>query len=252
MTFLDPVFNPWLLPLLEWNAFLGIFLVSLFVSFVVTVVYKFATNQSEMKRLKDKQKEFQVTMKSQKDNPAEMMKTQKQAMAVSFEYMKQSFKPTLITMIPVLLIFSWMAGHLAFNPLYPTESYSVTAHFKDGVVGNTTLLVPVGSEVMGEATKVVSSDVLWQVKSPEGVHSLTVAFGDQKQVKSVLVGTRLMYESQIEVYQHSDIEKISLGYTKFAPLGTFTVFGWQPGWLALYIIFSLAFSMILRKVMNIY
>src|SRR3989338_8107579 len=130
MAFLDPIFNPWLLPLLEWHSFIGILLIAFFISVLVTVVYKYTTNQVEMKRMKDQQKEFQEKMKSMRDKPEEMMKVQKEAMKVNFEYMKQSFKPTLITMLPILLIFGWMAGHLSNELIHPGESYSITVFFK--------------------------------------------------------------------------------------------------------------------------
>ena len=253
MVFLDSIFNPWLLPFLEWNAFIGILVVSLVISILVTVVYKYTTNQDEMKRLKDKQKEYQTTMKSLRDNPSEMMKVQKEAMKTSFEYMKHSFKPTLYTMIPVLLIFSWMAGHLAYQPIMPGEAFSLTASFKDGAVGNATLVLPTGSEFVSDiATKPVGSVVNWKVNALEGTHTFAVVVPGSNQTKEVIVGSRYIVASEVELYQHGDIEKISVAYTKLTPLGSFALFGWYPGWLALYIFFSLVFSVVLRKVMKLY
>ena len=50
-----------------------------------------------------------------------------------------------------------------------------------------------------------------------------------------------------------DIKKIEIGYNKLKPLGQkFSLFGWQPGWLGIYIILSIISSMALRKVLNIY
>ena len=71
MTFLDPIFNPVMLPILSFNPILGIIILALIITLIVTLAYKFFSNQEEMKRLKDKQKEFQDKMKSFKDKPEE-------------------------------------------------------------------------------------------------------------------------------------------------------------------------------------
>ncbi len=253
MAFLDPIFNPWLLPLLEWQSFIGILLLALFISILVTVVYKYATNQVEMKRMKDQQKEFQTRMKSLRDKPDEMMKVQKEAMKINFEYMKQSFKPTLITMLPILLIFGWMAGHLSYEPIHPGESYSVTVFFKETAVGNASIVVPDGTEVLSSVLQTVGPQMTWNLRTAvQGEHLITVELGETRQSKPVIISERLEYADEFALYQYSDIEKIKINYEKLKPLGTLSIFGWNPGWLALYIIFSLLFSVLLRKMMKVY
>src|SRR3990167_5866223 len=151
MVFLDPVLNPVLGPFLNWNPALLILFVSLIISLIITVVYKFATNQKEMKRLKEQQKEFQKSMKDLRHNPEEMMKIKKEAMKSNMDYMKHSLKSSLITMLPIILFFSWMAGHLSFEPIYPGETYSVTATFAKGVTGDAELVADDGTELLSDA-----------------------------------------------------------------------------------------------------
>src|SRR3989338_1781340 len=90
MTFLDTIFNPVFLPLLHFNVFVGIIVLSALITLVVTLGYKYFSNQDEMKRMKERQKEFQVQMKSLRDKPEEMMKVQKEAMSVNFEDRKST------------------------------------------------------------------------------------------------------------------------------------------------------------------
>ncbi len=249
MAFLDPVFNP----VLALGPLWAIVLLSLVISLVIVLVYKFFTNQQEMKRLKDEQKEFRKRMKELKSNPEEMMKVQKEAMQKNFQYMKHSLKATLITMLPIILIFSWMNVHLAYEPIYPGDTYSVTAEFKKGLSGEAELIVGEGTELLSEAMQPINSNVAWSLKSTEGEHFLTVQAGNQQQSKKVLITRNLAYEQPLSVYQHSDIEKIQVNYEKLRPLGPdFSFFGWQPGWLGVYIILSIVFSLALRKVMKVY
>jgi uncharacterized membrane protein (DUF106 family) len=82
-----------------------ILLLSVILSIVVTLVYKFATDQNEMKELKKQVKEYQQKMKDTKDNPTKMLEIQKEMSAVNMKYFKHSMKPMLITIVPFIIIF---------------------------------------------------------------------------------------------------------------------------------------------------
>ncbi len=256
MAFLDPMLNPALLPLLNAvGPFWGIFILSLIISLIITVIYKYTTNQELMKRLKDEQKSYSQKLKELRSNPEEMMKVQKEAMKVNMEYLKLSFKPTLITMLPILLIFGWMAGHLSYEPIYPGETYSITAQFKAGITGNAELEADAKTTLVDEAVKPIDNNSLatWKLKSEEGEHLLTVKLGNSSQDKKVLIATKFNYAEAVSVYQHSDIEQIKINYNELRPLGpTFSISSWQPGWISIYIIFSLVFSLALRKAFKLY
>ncbi len=253
MAFLDPVFDPILQPLINLSPFWAIIILAVVVSLLITLVYKLATDQKKMKDMKEKQKDYQKKMKELRSNPEEMMKVQKEAMKLNMEYMKSSFKPTLITMIPILLIFGWMAGHLSFEPIYPGETYSVSAEFLEGVKGEAELIADQGTELISPAEQeIVEGKANWKLKSSNGEHFLTVKVDDVEESKKVLITKELKTEEAVTIFQHSDIKQITINYNKLRPLGTFEIFGWQPGWLGLYIIFSLVFSMVLRKLLKIY
>ncbi len=253
MAFLDPVLNPVLQPLLNTSPVLVIILFSLLVSLLITFVYKWMTNQDEMKRLKEQQKEYQKRMKELRANPDEMMKVQKEAMKANMDYMKQTLKPTLVTMLPIIVIFTWMAGHLSYEPIYPGETYSFTATFKEGVSEKAELQVEEGTELLSEATQEIKGSIAtWSLKSSAGEHTLTVKAGLTEQQKKVLITTDLKYEEQVSLFKHSDIEKITINYNKLRPLGDISLFGWYPGWLGIYFISSIVFSLGLRKVLKVY
>ena len=76
--------------------------------------------------------------------------------------------------------------------------------------------------------------------------------GNTEQTKKVLIADNFAYEEQITLYPHSDIEQIKINYNQLKPAGSFSLFGWRPGWLGWYIIFSIAFSIGLRKVLKVY
>lgn len=256
MALLDPIFDPIFGPLLNWNPAVGIVLIAAIITIIITLAYKFLTDQDKMKHLKGRQKEFQAEMKSHKDNPEKMMAVQKEAMKVNFEYMKHSLKPTLFTMLPILLIFGWMSGALAYDPIMVGDSYTITAEFAEGVSGQAELILDLDSEFSSsEAIQTISEgSAIWRVKANEiGEHNLTLVTDGASETISVLVTDgSLDYGDVMVNFEDSDISKISVGYSKLKPLGNLSIFGWNPGWLALYIVVSLIFSLSLRKVMGLH
>lgn len=248
--FLDPALKP----LLNLGPFWVVLIMSLVLSLLITLVYKLVTNQELMKKLKEEQKEYQQKIKGLRDNPQEMMKIQKEAMKKNMEYMKHSFKATLITFIPLILIFGWMNAHLSFEEIRPGESYGITAFFGKGASGEAELIADEKTEVLSEKKQQVGEEVNWKVKSEmEGNHVLEIRYNNQSFTKKVLISKELAYEEPIEIIKDSELKQIKINQEKLRPLGReFSLFGWQPGWLGIYIIFSIVFSMGLRKLLKVY
>ncbi|MFC1769138.1 EMC3/TMCO1 family protein, partial [Nanoarchaeota archaeon] len=92
-TLLDPIFNP----LLALSPLWIMLILSFLVSALITLIYKFTTDQNLMKSLKEEIKEFQNEMKELKHDPSKMMEVQKKAMQTNMKYMMQSLKSTLFT-----------------------------------------------------------------------------------------------------------------------------------------------------------
>src|SRR3989344_1774334 len=132
---LDPVFSP----LLQLHPLWGIAIISLILTWIITLVYKWVTDQKLMKELKDDIKSVQKEMKEFKDNPAKVMEIQKKAMEKNMQYMMHSFKPMIFTLIPILIIFGWLNLHFAYEPLLPDAPFTVAALFDPGFAGNVTL-----------------------------------------------------------------------------------------------------------------
>lgn len=86
----------------------SIFIVTLIITFLVTIAYKYLSNQSEIKTAKEETKMLQQEIKKHKDNSQKIMELNKELMKRSGILMKNSLKPTLITFIPIILIFNWL------------------------------------------------------------------------------------------------------------------------------------------------
>ena len=141
--FLDIIFGP----LLELPTLWAIIILSFLVSFIINLVYKYATDQNLMKQLKGEIKELQKEAKDLKDRPEEAMKVQKKMMETNMKYMSKSMKPTLITFIPIIIIFGWMSAIFAFNPITPGQDFTVSTFFSKDATGEIEIIPPEGVEV---------------------------------------------------------------------------------------------------------
>ncbi len=258
MSFLDPILNP----LLYFGPVWALVIISFIISLIIVIAYKYLTNQTLMKDLKTEIKELQKEMKTLKDKPQEMMKVQKKAMQTNMKYMMHSFKPTLITFIPIILIFGWLHGHMAYYPLNPGEDFEIRAEFAQGTQGEIELRVmPTSEELeqglfiidngekLKEQTKNIKSDqALFYLKGEkEGTYNLEFEYGGKKIAKELIISSDLgkYAEPQLGV-KGSKLEMITVGNEPIKPL-----FG-KVGWLGTYIILSIVFSLILRKLLKVY
>lgn len=243
--FLNIIFAPLLkLPIL-WTMIILSFLVSI----IIIVITKYTTDQALMKKLKDDIKEYQKQVKGLKSEPAKAMEVQKKAMELNMKYMMHSLKPTIITFIPIILIFGWMSSTFAYESIKPNQEFSVSAFFDKSINGNAEIIVTEGIEITDEKNKKIENGkATWALKGAEGEHILEFAYNSEKQPKSVLITNTEKYIEPIKKTSGA-IKSIQIDYK---PRKILNLFGWKLGWLGTYIIFSILFTMTLRKFMKVY
>lgn len=244
--FLNIIFSPlFKLPVL-W----AVIILSFIVSLIIILITKYTTDQALMKKLKDDIKEHQKQIKELRNEPAKAMEVQKKAMELNMKYMTHSLKPTLITFVPIILIFGWMSSNFAYESIKPNQEFSVAAFFGKNTNGNVELIVPEEVTIIDDKIKKIENDkAVWSLKGKEGEHILEFVYNGEKQQKSILITNGDKYIEPIKKIGNSPIKSIQINY---APKKILNLFGWKLGWLGTYIIFSIIFTMSLRKVMKVY
>ena len=243
---LNPVFDPLLNLPMVWVIVIMAFLIT----FLITLIYKFTTNQSLMKDLKDEMKELQNGMKELKNEPQKMMDVQKKAMQTNMKYMSHSMRSMLFTFIPIILIFGWMNTHLAYEPIIPGQEFTTSVLFYNGVKGNVELIIPEGISAEGELNKIISDgEIKWVLKGEEGEYLLEYNVDGKSYTKDLLITEGKTYAKPIELVKDKTVKQISIDNNKII---VFNLFGWKIGWLGSYIILSIVFSMGLRKLFKVY
>lgn len=252
--FLDTIFNPWLGQALYLPAFWAILIISAFITVLVTIVYKYTTNQREMKQIKDDLKKYQKEMRETKDTK-KLMATQKKALDLNMKYMKASFKSTLYTFIPIIVIFAWLNMHIAYQPIMPNTDFIVTAQFGEGAKGNISIESTPELKFLNDKTQeIVDGKAVWKLNAENsGEYKITYYYNTEEYSHNVLVTEEKTYSTPEKAIPDSKLKKIINGNKVIHPFGeTFNLFGWYPGWLATYIVLSIGLSALCRKLFNVY
>ena len=262
---LDSLLNPVFSPLLYLPPWLSILILAFLISSLVIFIYKKFTDQEAMKGLKEQIKHSQEEIKKSKDNPSRALQIQKQAMELNMKYMMHSMKATLITFLPIILIFGWMSSHIAYEPLVAGQPFDVvvTLGLSSSVAGTTAQQVlldaPSALTVLTSKNQTpLNNTVAYTLKpaeSLEGTYALAFMVNNKTYTKDVLVvahASKRDYLNPTTSYKEDLVKTIVVKNVEVKPLGTFSLFGWHPGWLGVYIIFSIIFSMALRKIFKVY
>jgi uncharacterized membrane protein (DUF106 family) len=106
--------------LIQNNPRLSIIALSFLVTLFMTIVTYFMTDRVRMKEIKEKQKRLRKEIKQFKDNPQKMMELNKQMMEDMPEQLKHSFKPMIVTIIPIIILFSWLRATFAITAIAST------------------------------------------------------------------------------------------------------------------------------------
>ena len=105
------VFNPTLGALLSWNLNIGMLIIVLILSVIMSIIQKYTTNQKELKELKKLQKDLQKKANEHKHDPQKSMQYQKEMMSLMPKQMKLGMRTIVYTGIPFILLFRWFTDY---------------------------------------------------------------------------------------------------------------------------------------------
>lgn len=256
MAFLEGVLNPLFSPLLTLPSWLAILIISAVITLLTTIAYKYLTDQKKMKALRKEMKQYQKKIKElSKEDPKKAMAVQKEMMEKNMELMKQSFKPTLYTLIPLLIIFGWLNAHMAYMPLEPGQPFTVDVQFVKGTVGTVELESIPSLQIAKNDTptkEVTDAHAQWILKGDAGTYQLTLTHESGAVIsKEVIISSETGdYSAPIVKLKEKPFSMITISNEKIRPLAGLPIVG-NWGWIGIYILFSIALSFGLRKAMGL-
>ena len=255
-TIFDPILNPLLINL---GPFWSLLIVTIFVSLLTTIIYKYATNQTEMRSLKESMNRYKKKISKVKKDPDKSLKLQSEMMKVNGQYMKHSFKSMIFTIVPLMLFLGWLSAHLAFQPILPAEEFNVTVTFEDNVTGSVSLILPDDVSASGALEKNITDSraVFSSLSAPQGSYDIGISASDSEEFFPVLVSTNNLYAPPLTEFEDSSVfASARVGLDKLYVFQAVPVLGSLPlikkaGWLTSYILLSILFTSLLRKWMGV-
>ena len=111
------------MPIIEYiqtNPLLSVVIISIIITSIMTALRYFITDRELMRDIKEKQKAIREEMKRYKDNAEKLSELNKQMMEQFPVQMKQSLKLMLITIVPMIIIFTWLRKTFALTTMAST------------------------------------------------------------------------------------------------------------------------------------
>ena len=244
---LDVIFGP----ILSLPTLAAIAVFSFLVTMMTTLIYKLVTDQKKMGEIKAKMKDYQNKMREFKDNPEKALGMQKKAMGLNMEYMRHSMKATMYTMIPILIIFSWMNANLAFYPISPSQEFDIFAEFKEGSQGMISLDVTPNNGVdfvTPQEVEIIDGKATWTLRGPVGEYLLSYNYDGGTYEQDLIITNGNKYAPPTKPISDGNLLSGNIVNEKVQPL---KFMGIKWGWLGTYIIFSLIIGMSTRKLMGL-
>lgn len=104
--------------LLNWNATVGMILITAIITLITTLLQKTLTDQATLKSIKEEQKIVQQEMKLARSNPEKSMELSKKSLELTMQAMPMTMKPLVYTVIPFVLFLRWFNDYFvaAGNP----------------------------------------------------------------------------------------------------------------------------------------
>ena len=94
--------------------------------------------------------------------------------------------------------------------------------------------------------------MVWTLKGNKGEYVLDFRYNEKSYIQELKISDKQEYIKPIKTINKGNLKQIRTIHPKLTPFGDFSIFGWNPGWFATYILFSILFSTILRKFLKVY
>ena len=227
-----------------------VFFMAFLVSLISTLVYISLTPQSKIKRLKQEVEELNKELKLHVGNSDISHKIHSEITQKEMQIMPYVILPNILTVVPMFFIFFWMGSLLSFVPIVPNESFIVDLYLTNNTNSSCLtpkLTIPNGMNLLS----VENNTVLYQymMSGKKGNYTLLWSVNNKNYQKNLSIGDKISQVIPMNIIQDNTVNAISIEYKETKPFWFWDI---KIGWLVGYIILSMCFTIILRKLFDVY
>lgn len=244
------MFDAFYTPFRSVHPFWGLLVMSVVTGVVLLFVFKYTTNQKQMKIVKDRIKMHFIELRLYQDDMGVVWKTQGRILKQNLQYVRLVIIAAIVIIIPVVFVMIDMDYRFGHRPLGPGEAAIVKVKLAGrGGLPDVDLIAPEGVVVETPRLRIpVEREVDWRVHGTQpGQFDLSVLVDGQQLTKRLTVGKVFPSLSEKPLPKGSMVESIEVAY----PTRQFRFDSWIGHWLALFCVFSLAVGFGLKGVFNV-
>lgn len=238
--------------------------VALGTALLMVLIRKYTSDQNLLGRCaadKKRLKELKREAKASGDKAA-LLRLRATSNRVAQKGIGQEWKPLLFSLLPMIVLTTWMWQRLAFVPPRAGEALVLRAEFPASAAGHLAHLAPVdGVNIKDGWVKAIKAGTApnadgalaeWTVLGDAGPHNLTVRYEGRSYEHPVQVGERSYAEPLREHDQNVLRSEVQLRPVK--------LFGIVPGidrlgiapWMVAYLVLAIVFVPLVKRVLRVY
>jgi hypothetical protein len=264
-TVLGKLFDLLFLPFRSLNPWAGMVFISFLTGLLMLFVYRLTSDQTGIRRVKDRIKAHLLELRLYKDNMGVTMKAQGQILRANLKYLLLNFKPLVVMIVPLVLILAQLNLWFGSAPLEVGRPAILKLELEPEIrllEMDFTLEAP--PQVVVETPPLRLEDpkeVDWRINpvSP-GVYDLTIRAGGESVHKTLVVDGRplqrvsplkvrrnlfdeVLYPGEKPLPRENPVRSVELVY----PPGRLPLLGLKIHWLIAYLGLSIVFGFALKK-----
>lgn len=224
----------------------SILIISVFTVLLSTVAYKYLSNQNLIKQIKSRIKSLNAEIKQYKSDMQKSLELQNQILKHNMEMMPLTMKPSMWTLVPMLLVFLWVSAVFSQQPIIAGSMFSVSVIDMNKANDVNYYYYTINNsfsrfEYQGINTTEKGFDMVFKAPSQEGKYDYSM---NGKNYSLIVSSKPLYFDRKISAKDFT----ANIVTEKLIVLN---LFGWKLGYIGTYILYSIFVSMIVRKILDV-
>ena len=257
----------WLIrPLMHLPGWLSCAVISGLTALLILIIYKYTSNQTAIKKIRNRIKANLLAMKLYKDSLPVTLNAQWQLFKAGVALLLNSLIPLAVMMIPMVMILAQLQSWYGYLPLNPGENAVVTVQLDSdesldsvkiaSISGAHIVTGPVRIQTLNQAAWTIQADeegigmITFEVNGQQFNKSLTIGKDQYVQVSPLRPGSQisnaLLYPTEKPFKTDAAVQSVKISY----PQRTWDA-GITNSWLIDFFIMSCILALLLKNTIKV-
>ena len=252
------------LPFRNLSPWYGMIFISLLTALFMLFIFRYTSNQTGIKRVKDKIKAHLLELRLYKENMGTTLRAQGKIFRCNIKYIGYSAKPMLVMIIPLVLILAQLNLWFGYDSLAQGERTIVKVKLEDN-------LNPMDTEAILDSAAAIAvetpplrieeeKEICWRIRAKgEGKHALPFTMNGEPFSKTIVISPSplakisplkasrildgFLYPGESPLPKNLPVKAVEVIY----PAKRLNLFGLKLHWLVAYFALSIIFAFALKR-----